>query len=69
MGSSKIWRKGRWFWICTEENSANVWEDSWACGATSRLTYTTREEADIASTRHVTKKGHKVVVGMVRGKR
>ena len=49
MSSSKVWRKGRWFWSCTKDNGASDWKDSWSCGAVSRLTYSTKEDAEKAS--------------------
>ena len=69
MSSSKVWRKGRWFWSCTEDNGASDWKDSWSCGAVSRLTYSTKEDAEKASKAHGRKRGHTIRVSRVIGKK
>jgi hypothetical protein len=52
MASSKVWRAGRWAWECRVESSGMSFQDHWACGGRSRLTYTTLEEAEKSADRH-----------------
>ena len=66
MGSSKVWRKGRWFWHCNKANNPSSWADYSACGACSRLTYSTKKEATKAAGRHAYKSGHPVLVQQIR---
>ena len=66
MASSKVWRKGRWFWSCVENNNASDWKDSWACGARSKLTYTTEKEADRAGAYHGGRTCHEIRVTQIR---
>ena len=60
MGASRVWRKGRWYWYCTDDNGALDWKDHWRCIAQSRLTYTSEEEALCAGQKHTRSKGHKI---------
>lgn len=57
VGSSKVWRIGRWWWYCTVE----------ACAAASRLTYSTAAEARRAGQRHASRFGHDVAVSCIGG--
>jgi len=66
MSSSKVWRAGRWFWHCNTENTAHHWKDHWACGAKSKLTYSTQWEAWRAGYRHRDRTGHSVGVTQIR---
>lgn len=69
MPSSKVWRKGRWFWSCNTQNRCWSWKDHWACGAISRLTYSTNKEARIAGNQHARKFGHTISVNRIVGKK
>jgi len=62
MASSKVMRAGRWLWGCDEDNNAGSWKDHWACGARSRLSYSTEKEATKAAYPHSHKNGHAVTV-------
>ena len=64
MASSKVWRKGRWVWECNWENGSSCFEDFEACKAASRLTYSSKEEAEKAGRRH----RHTVTVWQIEGK-
>ena len=68
MGSSKVWRKGRWFWRCNQQSKAWVsWHDSWACNAVSRLTYSTEQEALNQGKKH--RHQYEIHVQQLQGKR
>lgn len=70
MPSSKVWRKGRWFWSCKEGNDHGSWKDSSFCGAQSKTTYSTYAEAYRAGQRHAARNHrHEVAVSQVIGKR
>lgn len=65
MPSSKVLRKGRWLWTCTQSNNASNWKDYECCGARSSGSFTTELEARQAGNRHGSKKGHKVSVWQI----
>jgi hypothetical protein len=66
VASSKLWKAGRWYWYCIEQNRTMDWRDHWECGSTSRLTYSTEQEANrAASTHEARNKGHAVRVAKI----
>lgn len=65
MSSSKVWRKGRWFWSCTSQNRTLDWKDHEKCGAQSRLTYSSKEEANKAGSSHSYRTGHLVLLTQI----
>lgn len=69
MPSSQNWRAGRWFWYCKEQNNASDWKDHWACGARSKFTYSTQEEAARAGAKHGYKTCHEIAVQCIQPRR